>query len=303
MSDFPVYIPTTLIENRRSYAPEWLAELPDLVRRCAERWGLAIEPPFPCLSFNYVTPAVRSDGEKVVLKLCPPDKEFFTEVDALRVFGGRGMTRLLEADESWGAMLLERVEPGKPIIDLPDDAEATGVALDVMQRFWPPPPAEHRFPTLADWFRRAFNYHKTYYGGSGPFDPGLFARGEALSRELLETSADPTVLHGDLNYGNVLSAAREPWLGIDPKGIMGERVFDTAILLHDPTERILAQPSPRRFLGRRVDQIVEHTAFPRERVVGWGIAYAILSALWSAEDGASGWEGAIACAGVLETLQ
>lgn len=301
MSDDRIQIPEALIETRRDYAPEWLAQLPDTIRRCVERWDLAIEPPFPGLSFNYAAPAVRRDGEKAVLKLCPPDREFLTEVDALRAFAGCGMVRLLEVEESWGAMLLERIEPGRAIIHLSDDTEATGIALEVMQRFWRPP-AEHRFPALADWFERAFARHRAYYSGSGPFDPGLFARGEALSRELLETSGEPAVLHGDLNYGNVLSAAREPWLGIDPKGIIGERVFDTAILLHDPTERILAQPSPRGFLARRVDQIVEQTGFARERVVGWGIAYALLSALWSAEDGRSGWESAYTCAEALERL-
>lgn len=303
MSDPPIHIPETLVENRRKYAPAWLAELPALIQRCMERWDLVLEPAFPTLSFNYAAPAVRSDGERAVLKLCPPDAEFLTEVDALRVFAGRGMVRLLDADEGWGVMLLERIEPGKQIIDLTDDAEATGIALDVMQRFWTAPPPENRFPSLGDWFARAFARHRAYYGGSGPFDPGLFARGEALSGELLETSPAPDMLHGDLNYGNVLSATREPWLGIDPKGILGDRVFDTAILLHDPTERILAQPSPRAFLERRVDQIVERTGFLRERVLGWGVAYAVLSALWSAEDGGSGWEGALACAEVLEAIE
>ena len=247
------------------------------------------------------TPVART-GERVVLKVCPPDDEFITEVDALTVFGGRGMVQLLDAEESWGAMLLERLEPGNAIIGLPEDAEATRLALDVMQRFWTSPPLEHQFPGLAGWFTRAFARHRTYYGGSGPFDPGLFTRAEALVLDLLDTSAEPAVLHGDLNYGNVLSAGREPWLGVDPKGIIGEPVFDTAILLHDPEDRILAQPSPLAFLRRRVEQIVTHTGFPRDRVVGWGIAYAVLSALWSAEDGASGWEGALACAEVLERL-
>jgi streptomycin 6-kinase len=302
MDGFSIQIPMTLVENRRDSAPEWLAALPDTIRRCTGRWDLTVEPPFPSLSFNYAAPAVRGDGEKAVLKLCPPDAEFFTEVDALHVFGGRGMVRLLEAEETWGAMLLERLEPGKAIIDLANDAEATGIALDVMEQFWSPPPPKHRFPALADWFERAFDRHRAYYGGSGPFHPGLFARSERLCAELLATSGEPAVLHGDLNYGNVLSAAREPWVGIDPKGIIGEPVFDTAILLHDPPRRILAQPSPRAFLRRRVDQIVDRTSFPRDRVAGWGIAYAVLSALWSAEDGGSGWEGALACAEVLETL-
>jgi streptomycin 6-kinase len=110
------------------------------------------------------------------------------------------------------------------------------------------------------------------------------------------------VLHGDLNYGNVLSSARDRWLAIDPKGVVGEQVFDTAILLHDPSDRILAQPSPSRFLARRVDVIVEVTGFDRRRVIDWGFAYAVLSGVWSAEEQGSDWEEATACAEVLQTL-
>jgi len=297
-----IEIPAALTEMRGEGAAEWLAALPTIIQACVERWELRLEGPFPRISFNYAAPVERRNREPAVLKVCPPDSEFVSEMDALATFAGRGMVRLLAADKKLGALLLERIEPGRAIIDLPNDATATGTALEVMQRFWTPPEQPHRFLTLQDWFDRAFARHRALYGGHGPFDAALFARSEALIRELLATSEEPVLLHGDLNYGNVLSAERAPWLGIDPKGVVGERIFDTAILLHDPMDRILSQPSPEKFLRRRVDQIVEQTGFPRERVIGWGIAYAVLSSLWWAEDGGTGWDGGLECAEVLERL-
>jgi streptomycin 6-kinase len=88
----------------------WIERLPSILAACEERWGLTIGLPFD-LSYNYVAPAVRSDGTAVVVKACLPDGES-TQVEALRLFDGRGMVRLLEYDESEEVMLLERLRPG-----------------------------------------------------------------------------------------------------------------------------------------------------------------------------------------------
>jgi streptomycin 6-kinase len=293
-----VQVPASLIENRRGHP--WLGQIPDLVKMCVDRWRLTLGNPLPQMFFNYLTAARREDGTEVVLKICPADWEFESELDALRLYNGRGAVRLLDGDESLGAMLLERVTPGQAIRDLDDD-RATSVACQVMKRYWKPPPESHRFRDLA-YRAVGFPRHREEYGGPGPLNPALFQRGEAMWSELLAGGQDQVVLHGDLNYGNVLSSDGNGWLAIDPKGVLGEPAFDTAILLHDPSDRILAHPNPRRFLARRVDIIVDVTGFDRRRVIDWGFAYAVLSAVWSAEDQGSDWEEAMACAELLQSL-
>ena len=56
-------------------------------------------------------------------------------------------------------------------------------------------------------------------GGTGPFDPTLVALAEACYADAAQRS-DVVLLHGDLHHENVLAAGREPWLVIDPKGIV-----------------------------------------------------------------------------------
>jgi len=41
----------------------------------------------------------------------------------------------------------------------------------------------------------------------------------------------------------------------------------------------------------------------RARLVGWGLAQAVLSAWWNVEDHGHGWEWGIACAEVLARLR
>src|SRR5712692_6651821 len=85
---------------------DWLERLPTILATCERRWGITLGPAFADLSFHYVASAVRSDGTAVVVKACSPTGEFMQEAEALRLFDGRGMVRLLEYDTSDEVMLL-----------------------------------------------------------------------------------------------------------------------------------------------------------------------------------------------------
>ncbi len=51
-----------------------------------------------------------------------------------------------------------------------------------------------------------------------------------------------------------------------------------------------------------MNQLAEELGFERERVLGWGLAQAVLSAWWSIEDGGQVWDEAIACAEVFVSV-
>jgi len=118
----------TIVALHGDRGASWWRELPQLLERCARRWSLRILPPFDNLSYNYVAPAVRADGSEVVLKVGVPHPELLSEMAALRHYDGRGSVRLLDADEAWGALLLERLRPGAMLVTVDDDEAATRVA-------------------------------------------------------------------------------------------------------------------------------------------------------------------------------
>ena len=264
----------------------WLDGLPALVAVCAARWSLKVGAPFPHLSYNYAAPAEGAGGERLVLKLGVPVRELLSEMEAMRVFAGRGAARLFEADAGWGALLLERLEPGMSLVALceEDDGAATAAAASVMRRLWRAPTPGHDFPTAADWGCGFERCRAHFGGGTGPFPRGLFDEAEALYAELLASSAAPVLLHGDLHHGNVLAAAREPWLAIDPKGLVGEPAYEVGALLRNPLPQLLNWPNPARVTERRIAQLSDELGLDRARVRGWGLAQAMLSAWWSIED-------------------
>lgn len=277
----------------------WQARLPGLIARCERRWSLSVGPPFPDLSYAFVAPAVRADGTAAVLKLAVPEPELTSQIAALRAYAGRGAVRLLHADAAHGALVLERLTPGTPLTALADDdpLEATRVAAGVMRSLWRPPPSDARaFPTVARWAAGLAHLRQACGGGTGPLPPRLVDAAERWFADLVPTMDAPVLLHGDLHPGNILRAARAPWLAIDPKGVLGEPAYEVGALLRNLAPAELASPRPDRAVARRADVLTAELGLDRRRMLGWSLAQAVLAAWWCVEDGGPGFERFVACA-------
>ncbi|GCE49734.1 streptomycin 6-kinase [Thermosporothrix hazakensis] len=280
----------------------WLERLPTILETCIQRWNLSLEPPFGNLSFHYVVPATQSDGTPVVLKACAPTGEFQEEVAALQHFAGKGMARLLAFDSDTETMLLERLLPGTILSTIQDDQAATSAAAAVMRKLWKPVSSDYPFPTILEWGQGLTRLRAHYNGGHGPFPAALLEEAEANLTELGASMPEQVLLHGDLHHDNILSAHRDTWLAIDPKGVVGEPAFEIGAFLHNPGT-LFERPHPERIIARRVDQFVDELGLDRKRVLGWSIVQSVLAAWWGVEDADQLWEEALRCAEILSTLK
>lgn len=303
MKPYEIAIPRQFATRVRDSLGErgttWLRDLPGLLTNLSFRWQITVGVPFE-LSYNYVARARRRDGAEAVLKIAPPweDGELDREGHALRLYGGHGACRLLEADLANNAVLLERLRPGEMLtgVAAEDDDAATRIGADVMRRLWRPAadlPDPSLFKPLAEWFRRAFPLHRTAYGGPGPFPPAVLEYAEAIVPDLLASSPGDVLLHGDFHHYNVLSSERG-WLAIDPKGMLGDPGYDIGPFVLNPD--IGSTVKSRALLDRRLDIFAAELGYDRQRLHDWAIAHAVLSACWSAENVAGSWPTAIAAA-------
>lgn len=302
MHQLPEQFTRTIVDLHEDAGVEWLNQLPQIIAECERRWSISVLPPFANLSYNYVAPAMTADGREVVLKLGVPNLELTREITALRYYDGRGIVQLLDSDPEKGILLLERLHPGTLLSSLADDEQATSIAAAVMRRLWRPAPPEHPFPTVADWAGSLRKLRAQFAGETGPLPAQLVDAAERLFAELIDSMAEPVLLHGDLHHDNIMAAEREPWLALDPKGVIGEPAYEVGALLRNPIAQIASMPNLRGILARRVDQLAEELELDRDRLIGWGFAQAVLSAWWSIEDHNSGWQQSIVCAEQLYAL-
>jgi streptomycin 6-kinase len=275
---------------------QWLRALPEIVAECGRRWSLTFTGEAAAPSWNCLVSAVTSAGEPVVLKL---GFELQLEADALAHYDGRGAVRLLDADLDLGALLLEQLLPGTLLSSIADDEEAPVIAASLMRELWRPAPPGHTFPLVEDWARGLVKLRQTFDGGTGPLPVGLVERAEGLFSELLPSQTDRVVLHGDLHHENILRSQRRPWLAIDPKGVVGEPCYETGPLLKNSWGELAARATRPEVQARRIAIFSDLLGLDRERIRGWAVAQAVLSAWWCVEDADSGWHNVIACAEAL----
>lgn len=265
MADVQFEIPARIrwLENVEG-GLEWLRELPARVARCVERWQLRLESPYPQSFVSVVFPATSADGSDAVLKMQWPHAESEYEDEALRLWNGNGAVRLFEFDREDRALLLERCVPGDPLSTIHAD-EALVVLTEMLPRLWVP--AGRPFRTLSDECRGWRKQLPVNWQLAGrPFDRAMLDDTTDAMDRLCGAQGDQVLLHQDLHGDNVLRAAREPWLAIDPKPLAGEREFSLA-----PVIRSCEFGHSRAAVVHRLDTLTSALGLDRERCRLWAL--------------------------------
>jgi streptomycin 6-kinase len=253
------------------------SQLEQLAREVASRWGVEICAPFALSNHSYVAAA----GRGAVLKIrSPEDDESLHEQDALAYWAGDGAVRLLRADRTRGALLLERACPGTDLSTL-DDAAALAIAVDVAGRLWRQPARPFRWigDQVPRWLADAA--------------PGSSAGRKLLSRAVelydgFEISRN-SLVHGDLHHHNILDAG-DRYVAIDPKPMLGEPEFDVPPFLWNPLSSTMTLEQTERRL-----EAFAAVGLDQARMRAWAL---IRGAYLTVDD----WVGQHACE-ILQAIQ
>jgi streptomycin 6-kinase len=281
----------------------WAKGIPQVIAAYEQKWQITAGKPFS-LSYNYAAPAKRKDGTDVVLKIgFPGDTEFLSEIAALKVFNGNAAVKLLEKDWSNAVILLERVLPGISVAHLHNTQKETEIASDVLLRLWKKTPFDTTdLIPLERWFEGFARHRKQFYQKQDPLPKDLFEKAQRLFATLLETTKNSMLIHGDFNHNNILSSQRDEWLVIDPKGIIGDPLYDTSVFLYNYLPNLSQREHVREVLQKRIAIFSKKLAADQKRIIHWGIAQSVLSVIWSLEDREAVWEEPLVVAQLLATL-
>lgn len=238
------------------------------------------------------------ESQPVVLKAIRREGDEWRSGEILKAFNGNGVARVYE--NAPGAVLLERLMPGTALAEMAlsdRDAEATDILANVTEQMsmsarrtsktintvvgvWSEEQA--RMPALLkDWSRAFERYIQT---GNDQVPKPLVEAAHQLYSNLCASQREPRLLHGDLQHYNVLFDSERGWLAIDPKGVVGEVEYEVGAMLRNPVELPELFTSPA-IIKQRVNRFVDRLGLDYERVLGWGFAQAVLSAIWDIEDG------------------
>jgi streptomycin 6-kinase len=253
-----------------------------LLERVEERireWNVLVQDTVETHS-SFIAFGTRGN-QSVVLKVMRQPGDEWRCGEVLDAFDAKAMVRVYEYID--GAVLLERLHPGTSLAALVRDGrdeEATEVITEVIQRMSHPRGSLKRFATVKDWGE---GFQRYLAGGDNQIPSALVGEGQHLYSELCASQRDIRLLHGDLQHYNILFDRERGWVAIDPKGVVGEIEYEVGASLRNPYEL------PKLFAStyaveRRLKHYESKLKLDFKRVLEWGFAQAVLSAIWTVED-------------------
>ena len=255
------------------------------IQRYARQWSVAVERAFETESSG-VASGIRYQ-EAVVLKVIKRPGDEWNSGAILEAFDGHGVVRVHE--HAPGVVLMERLRPGNSLVEMSlsgRDREATDILAEVIQRMAARASSMSQLElpacaTVHDWAKGFERYLAT---GDKQVPQALVEEARDAFLDLCASQHEPLLLHGDLQHYNVLFDSDRGWLAIDPKGVIGELEYEVGAVLRNPYERPDLFLSPPTIV-RRLEQFASKLTLNYDRTVQWAFAQAVLSAIWSVEDG------------------
>ena len=263
----------------------WFDALPAVLSDLAERWAIEWGTLIQRGSMSVVIRCQTADGRPAVLKASPERERIAHEAAALSAWTTIHVPAVLAVDERVGALLIEAVEPGTPLVE-----SATYPALESIAALL----TSLHEDGVPDPLYRPVAHHITYLFDSGmknyerkpdlaeqiPLE--LYARGRQLAMRLAADAAPTVLLHGDLTPVNVLDGGAERGLvAIDPAPCLGDPAFDAVDL-------VLWRAADVETIAVRAEQLAPAIGADAGRLLDWCAAFAGMVALEIAEapDGA-----------------
>ena len=289
--------------SRTGVGRAWLASLPGLVEERLDQWCLDADLAPGALPWSghggMVVPVRLEDGSPAALKVAFPHDEATVERHALALWEGRGAVALLAADPDSCSLLLERLDAGRSLADVPvDDALPVWGALVRTLAIAP----DHR-PQWKEFSHIAARAEQW----SDDFPAEWEDLGRPFPRWLLEAALEvcqtrgavgrrsgrDVLVHTDLHFLNVLARPQAgpdqdgSYLAIDPQPMIGEAEFAVAPLLWNRLADLPAA-EPGRGLLRRCHDAATAAGLAPDAAREWGIAREVDNALWYAAHGHRG---------------
>lgn len=282
MSGTPLSIPQRVLraaELRGPDAVEWLDDVPDLLAAAERRFHVEL---------GYITDnqseAVVARGRRgqspIVLKLFPPNCRYGHERVVLEAAGGRGYVKVLDADDSLQALLLE---PFGAELDAAEALERLGTqgltdlfTMTLAQAWTVPLDA-----VATTGQSPAERLRKVILENPPPADVPDCAR--AVDRALMYTeqrrehqgAGGDVIVHGNPTLRHlrrikeIRPGAESGFVLVEPDGFPADREYDLGALLRDAHRPLLAAPDPVVLAREWCARLAEASGTDAELIWQW----------------------------------
>ena len=203
-----------------------MIELMVRLRKYAILWGLSSfrQIDYKSITANRLFTCISTEHGECVIKIGYDIKDIQNEYNILQEYENTRFCKVYEADSTNGILLLERITPGIRLREEPFLDKRLELFCEVFNRLHIQAVDKSNYPTYMGWASRITEYMRRRKDFEALTNRMI--RAEQICLELCEKYSDEMLLHGDLHHDNILLDEKNYYRIIDPKGVIGDPVFD-----------------------------------------------------------------------------
>ncbi|GAB6930443.1 hypothetical protein JCM10914A_44260 [Paenibacillus sp. JCM 10914] len=251
----------------------------------AEKWKLSAFDFIPSYSANLVFTCHAEEYGYAVLKVSGVASDsIHTEYHTLREYSGGRFCQVYEADLAAGIMLEEGIQPGDAL-----RAEASlDARLSVFSHLYRDmhnkPANADIYPTYMHWVDNITAYMGTRADCAELHQYML--RANEVCRSVSAQYSNNVLLHGDFHHDNILRANDGTYKIIDPKGVIGDPVWDVPRFILNEFEDDIT-PALYEKISYIINVLEGSLHVPNEVIKRCLFVETAMGSCWSVEDGAT----------------
>lgn len=186
----------------------------------------------PELSYNsLIFYGVSKRYGKVILKILLNINGYDSEISALRLFQGENFCKLYEYSYEDYVYLMERIAPAHTLYESAPRNERIQVATDIFKGLHKTHLPDCTFPAYSEWFEVGKEGAKNRKDCEDLYH--YLDSAERMLADICQKYTRKLLLHGDLHHENILKNENGGYTVIDPKGVIGDPVFDLSRFILD----------------------------------------------------------------------
>ena len=217
----------------------------------------------------------------IVLKIGKPSKQTFAEYQTLIDYKGHRFCKLYDADLENGVLLLENIKPGTRLREEKSLETRLDVLCSIYSGLHIEAPDITKYPTYLSWVQRITEYMSNRHDCVELFTYMKMA--EKICMELSCQYTKKRLLHGDLHHDNILLGNDWQYHLIDPKGVIGDPIFDIGrFILNEPYKET---PEPSETVKTIIKKLSGKLNLPEAVIMKSFFIEIAMGTCWSVEDG------------------
>ena len=219
---------------KKKLGTESFIERISIVEKYKKQWELSeIEFNSEVSINSLIFYAVSKRYGKVILKILINSgfDEDYKEMLALKLFQGENFCKLYEYSFEDKVYIMERIVPAYTLYESAPRNERIKIAGEIFKELHKTDLSDSTFPTYSEWFEAGKEGTKNRKDCEELYQ--YLYSAERMLVDINQKYSRNLLLHGDLHHENILKNEKGGYTVIDPKGVIGDPIFDLSRFILD----------------------------------------------------------------------